>query len=58
MTDDIYSMTKSGFHEAIRQAKEEAWEEGRLSYRDDLAGTPSFGTPGYKESTNPYRSAQ
>jgi hypothetical protein len=34
----------------------DAWDEGRLSYRDDLAGTPSFGTPGYKETTNPYRS--
>lgn len=28
MSDDIYSMTKAGFHEALRQAKEGAWDEG------------------------------
>jgi hypothetical protein len=40
----------------LETAKADAWDEGRLSYRDDLAGTPRFGTPGYKETPNPYRS--
>lgn len=35
MIDDIYSMTKSGFREAMRQAKEEAWLEGHAAGRRD-----------------------
>lgn len=44
MSEDIYSMTKSGFHEAMRQAKEQAWDEGRESVEYDSCGI------------NPYRS--
>ena len=48
MSDDIYSMTKSGFHEAIRQAKEEAWDE---AYK-----TAMFDKEYYSHNPNPYRS--
>lgn len=50
--DDIYSMTKSGFHEALRQAKEEAWDEGW----DTFAGFDS--RPGGPYPANPYRSTK
>jgi hypothetical protein len=55
MTDDIYSMTKAGFHEAIRQAKEQAWDECEAaSYEIQLEPNGKFWQP-YK--VNPYRQA-
>lgn len=52
MTDDIYSMTKAGFHEAIRQAKEESWDEGYDRAESDHEGT-GFWTKRLRG--NPYR---
>lgn len=57
----------AGFHYALHCTEDdleatvphmlaEAWEAGRISLRDDLAGTPRYGTPGYKETPNPYGS--
>jgi len=31
MTDDIYSMTKTGFHEAMRLARSEVWDEAAVN---------------------------
>jgi len=48
MKEDIYSMTKSGFHEALRQAKEDAWDEG-------YDGGYADAQRGYDLAVNPYR---
>jgi hypothetical protein len=63
MTDDIYSMTKSGFHEAIRQAKEQAFDEGQKSgmrHTDRLVSAAKIGRPELPGpiSPNPYGSDQ
>ena len=59
MSDDIYSMTKAGFHEAIRQAKEQAWDEGAAVEADDACEhyipCGSCDTCMGPELPNPYR---
>ena len=59
MSDDIYSMTKTGFHEALRQAKEEAWDAG-LAKGSDLAAWAIGGRPESERpnTANPYRTAK
>lgn len=56
MSDDIFSMmTKAGFREAIRQAKEEAWDEGEAAGQDNADSNRGYNV---EHKYNPYRSAK
>lgn len=53
--DDYRYAARAALEAAAPYMLAAAWDEGQRAMVQDLAGTPRFGTPGYKTTPNPYR---